>query len=352
MNTMTQQVLAVTVGVDTHADVHVAAAVDAVGVILGTASFAATARGYAALVCWARRWGPIERFGVEGTGSYGAGLARHLRGAGYRVVEVDRPDRKVRRLQGKSDPIDAEAAARATLSGKACGQPKTRDGDVEMIRMLRVARTSAVKARTAAANQVAALVTTAAEALRGELRVLRSRARIDRCAVLRPGELTDPTAACKYTLRQLARRCKTLDAEIIELDEQLAVLVTAAAPALVAAHGIGVETAGQLLVTAGDNPHRLRNESSFAHLCGVAPLPASSGRTTRHRLNRGGDRRANHALWRIAMVRLAHDPRTRAYADKRTNEGLSKKETMRCLKRAIAREVYRSLPRHNTLDKS
>lgn len=345
MTTMTQQVLAVTVGVDTHTDVHVAAAVDAVGAILGTASFPTTARGYAALLRWAEAFGPVEGFGVEGTGSYGAGLARHLRTAGHRVVEVDRPDRKVRRLEGKSDPIDAEAAARATLSGKACGQPKTRDGDVEMIRMLRVARSSAVKARTTAANQIAALVTTApSELLRDDLRGLRSRARIDRCATLRPGALTDPSAACKYALRQLARRCKALDTEISDLNTQLHALVTAAAPTLVAAFGIGVETAGQLLVTAGDNPHRLRSEAAFAHLCGVAPLPASSGRTTRHRLNRGGDRDANHALWRIAMVRLSHDPRTRAYAYKRTKEGLSKKETIRCLKRAIAREVYRLLP--------
>jgi len=352
MNTMTQQVLAVTVGVDTHADTHVAAAVDAVGVILGTASFPATAGGYAALLGWAQRFGPVQRFGVEGTGSYGAGLARHLRAVGQQVVEVDRPDRKTRRLQGKSDPIDAEAAARAALSGKACGRPKTRDGDVEMIRILRVARGSAVKSRTMAANQIAALVTTAPEALRAQLRGLTGRRRVDRCAALRPGPMNDPTAACKFTLRQLARRCHALDTEVGDLNDQLAALVTAAAPALIASHGIGVETAGQRLITAGDNTDRLHSEASFAHLCGVAPLPASSGRTTRHRLNRGGDRAANHALWRIAMVRLAHDPRTRAYAAKRTKDGLSKKETMRCLKRAIAREVYRLLPQRPRLDKS
>lgn len=346
---MTQQQRVVTVGVDTHADVHVAAALDTVGLIVGSASFPATGRGYAALTRWAEAFGAVEVFGVEGTGSYGAGLARFLRRAGHRVVEVDRPDRKTRRLHGKSDPVDAVAAARAALSGAANGQPKTRDGQVEMIRTLRVARASALKARTAAANQIAAVVTTAPETIRAELRGMRSRARIDRCAALRPGELGTPAAACKFTLRQLARRCKALDAEITLLDEHLARLVTAAAPALVAGYGIGVETAGQLLVTAGDNPRRLRNEAAFAHLCGVAPLPASSGRTTRHRLNRGGDRHANHALWCIAMVRLAHDPKTRAYADRRRKEGLSNKEIMRCLKRGIAREVYRLL---QTVDKS
>jgi len=343
MTTMTQQVLAVTIGVDTHVDVHVAAAVDAVGVVLGSASFPTTVRGYGALAAWAEHFGPVSTFGVEGTGSYGAGLTRYLRTAGYRVVEVDRPDRRTRRHAGKSDPVDAEAAARAALSGEASGTPKTRDGSVEMIRMLTLTRRSAVKARTTARNQLVALIRTAPHPLRAQLEGLSVRARIQRCARLRPGPLTDPTATCKYALQRLARRCQALEAEIAQLDTELAQLVTAAAPALVASFGIGVHTAAQLLITAGDNPHRLHSEAAFAHLCGAAPLPASSGRTTRHRLNRGGDRLANNALWRIAMVRLSHDPRTRAYADRRTKEGLSNKEILRCLKRAIAREVYRLL---------
>lgn len=341
-----QQVLSVIVGVDTHLDTHVAAAIDGVGGLLGVASFNATERGYAALERWATSFGPVAKVGVEGTGAYGAGLIRFLRTAEHAVVEVDRPDRKTRRANGKSDPVDAEAAARAVLAGTASGTPKTRDGDVEMIRMLRVARRSAIKGRTQAANQLHSLITTAPAVVRTQLGDVAGIERIARCTNLRPGELWDPTAACKLSLRLLARRHFQLSAEIAVLDGHLDALVAAAAPALVAAFGVGTDVAGQLLVTAGDNPDRLHSEAAFAHLCGVAPLPASSGRTHRHRLNRGGDRAANHALWRIAMVRKAHhEPRTEAYFQRRRKEGLSDREIMRCVKRAIAREVYRLIIR-------
>jgi len=355
------QVVEVTGGVDTHADVHVAAAIDQVGRELGWASFPTTPAGYEDLAEWLEGFGQVGVVGVEGTGVYGAGLARSLVARGLRVVEVDRPDRKARRHQGKSDPIDAYSAARAALSGRADGVPKTRDGAVEMIRTLRVARTSAVKAKAVALTQLKSLIKTAPEPLRSELRDLDGAALLDRCRGLRaargaapvpsrfakrpprPGTLSDPTAACKRALSTLARRIDALGDEIAALDDDLEPLVTDTAPTLLALNGVGLDVAGQLLTTAGDNPERLRSESTFAHLCGVAPIPASSGRTHRHRLNRGGDRRANHALWRITMSRLRYDPATRAYRDRRAKEQKTNKEIMRCLKRYIAREVYRAL---------
>ncbi|HEX3214326.1 MAG TPA: IS110 family transposase [Actinomycetota bacterium] len=333
----------VTVGVDTHLDLHVAAVLDHTGRLLGTKAFAASTRGYVALVTWAERFGPVERIGVEGTGTYGAGLARFVRAYGLEAVEVNRPDRSLRRRQGKSDPIDAQAAARATLAGVAATTPKTREGQVEMIRVLRVARRGALKARVAAAEQLYGVLSSAPEELRAPLLGLKTKALVRACAALRPGPLTTPTAATKAALRTLARRWQQLQAELTQLDNQLQELVSAAAPTLVALPGVGIDTAGQLLVTAGDNPQRLRSEAAFAHLCGTAPIPASSGRTDRHRLNRAGDRRANHALWRIALVRMHCHPPTRAYVERRTNQGLSKLDILRCLKRYIAREIYQHL---------
>ena len=340
----------VTGGVDTHGATHHAAVIDGVGRHLGDAEFPTTPAGYRALRVWLTRHGALGRVGVEGTGAYGAGLARHLRAHGVLVIEVDRPDRKTRRTQGKSDPIDAYAAARSTLNGAANGVPKTRDGQVEAIRTLRVARRSAVKARTQAINALKALVVTAPDPVREALRGMSSTALIATCARLRPGatgtELAaqhDPGAATKTALRALARRHQHLSEEITDLDTDILPLVQATAPALLALHGVGPEVAGQLLASAGDNPDRLRSEAAFAHLCGVAPIPASSGRTNRHRLNRGGDRAANHALHTIVLCRLRYDPRTRAYAARRTAQGLSKKEILRCLKRYILRDVYRAL---------
>jgi transposase len=343
MESMTAPANPVTVGVDTHLDLHVAAVIDEAGRLLGTQAFAASTRGYVALVTWAERFGPVERIGVEGTGTYGAGLARFVRAYGLEAVEVNRPDRSLRRRRGKSDPIDAQAAARATLAGVAATAPKTREGQVEMIRVLRVARRGAMKARVAAAEQLYGVLYSAPEELRAPLLGLKTKALVRACAAMRPGPLTNPTAATKTTLRVLARRWQQLQAELDRLDLQLQALVGAAAPTLLALPGVGIDTAGQLLVTAGDNPQRLRGEAAFAHLCGVAPIPASSGRTHRHRLNRGGDRHANNALWRIALVRMRCHPPTRAYVERRTKQGLSKLDIMRCLKRYIAREVYHHL---------
>jgi transposase len=333
----------VTVGIDSHKDIHVAAAVDQVGRIVGTTAAPTTVRGYAQLERWARGLGPVERFGVEGTGSYAAGLARWLVGRGYRVVEVNRPDRQKRRRRGKSDPVDAEAAARAALAGEDVATPKAANGTVEMVRALRVARRSAVKARTQAANQLDSLVVTAPDELRCQLRGLAPDRLVEVAAALRPAELTCPVAATKLALRELARRHQALGAEIDRLDTALAKLAPKVAPALLARRGVGTQVAGALLITAGDNPGRLRSEAAFAMLCGSSPIQASSGKTVRHRLNRGGDRQANNALWVIATCRMACDQRTKDYVERRTKEGKSKKEIIRCLKRYIAREVYRDL---------
>ena len=339
---MHQQNRVVTGGVDTHRDTHVAAVVDDVGRVLGSESFPATLAGYRQLLGWMCRHGRVATVGVEGTGAYGAGLARHLAAQGVPVVEVNRPDRQARRRRGKSDPTDAEAAARAALAGDATTVPKTADGPVEALRALRVARRSAVKAATQAANQIRDLIVTAPDPLREKLRHLSGDKRIAACAALRPGEAAaDPLEATKRSLRCLARRHKDLHAEIAELDTAIASLCAALNPALLGARGVGPEVASALLVAAGDNPDRMSSEASFAALCGASPVEASSGRLVRHRLNRGGNREANQALWRIVMVRLSCDPATQAYASRRRSEGKTDREIIRCLKRYVAREIFR-----------
>jgi transposase len=341
----------ITLGVDTHKDIHVAVALDNLGRRLGTLSVPTIPAGYKELVDWANGFGPLGRAGVEGTGSFGAGLTRFLRAEGIEVFEVIRPRRRDQYCSGKSDPIDAEAAARAVLAGTATGVPKGTDGEVEMIRILRAARRSAVKARAQAANQLKALLITAPERLKSELRRLSTTRLVARSSRFRPGtDLANVEAATKFAMRSVARRYQQLSEEISELDEQLDRLVSEAAPELVAVEGVGIDTAASLLIAAGDNPERLKNEAAFAQLCGTAPIPASSGKNVRHRLNRHGNRDANRALYVIAVCRMSRDKRTRSYVAKRTAEGKSKKEIIRCLKRYIAREIYRiltslSLPR-------
>jgi transposase len=329
-------------GVDTHQDTHTAAVIDPVGRVLGTQQFPATPAGYQALLAWLNRFGRLQRVGVEGTGSYGAGLTRRLHHAGVEVIEVDRPDRKSRRFHGKSDPIDAVQAALAAMAGQRTGTPKHRDGRVEALRNLRIARSSAVSPRAEVQRQIKALILTAPDELRTRLRTLNTAQLITTCANTRPDRSTTATVATAATiaLRSLARRHQNLSAEITDLDTLLQPLVTAINPALVAAHGVGTDTAGQLLVTAGQNHDRITSEAAFAMLCGVAPIPASSGKTNRHRLNRGGDRQANASLYRVALCRLRWHPATRAYAERRTTDGKTKKEIIRCLKRYIARELY------------
>lgn len=332
-------------GIDTHADLHQAAVIDSIGRHVATEQFETTPEGYRQLLDWLQSHGEVLAVGIEGTGAYGAEIARFLTHNQITVIEVDRPDRKARRDHGKSDPIDAYAAATAVLSGRAGGTPKSRNGIVEAIRALRVVRKSAVKARTQTVNQIRTLIVTAPSCVRDKLRGLPTKELVDTLARSRPtGELADPVCSARTALRRLARRYQALDEEIKEADREIAPLVTKAAPKLVALPGLGPETAGQLLATAGDNPDRLHSEAAFAHLCGTAPVPASSGRTNRHRLNRGGDRQANAALHTIVLVRMKYDPRTQDYVARRTAQGMAKKDIIRCLKRFVAREVYRHLP--------
>jgi transposase len=342
--------MTITGGVDTHKDTHTAAALDSIGRTLGSATFPATACGYVSLLDWLNGFGALERVGIEGTGSYGSGLTRYLTAQGVRVVEVNRPNRQTRRRNGKSDPADAEAAARATLAEEAMGLPKSQDGMVEAIRILRLQRKSAIQARTQAANQLHAVVSTAPEPLRTDLRELSLPGLIARVRKGRTTVPKDATSATKRVLRGLAERWAALDKEVAGLDKELEALVKQTAPSLLDLHGVGVEVAGALLVAAGDNPARLSDEAAFAAMCGVSPVDASSGRQQRHRLNRGGNRDANRALWVVALVRLRSEPRTRAYVERRTSQGLSKREILRCLKRYIVREIFRILRASNAGD--
>jgi transposase len=334
----------VTLGVDTHADLHVAAALDERGRFLGTCTIPTTAAGYSELVRWTGQYGELARVGIEGTGSFGAGLARWLCARGIAVVEVDRPDRRTRRRRGKSDSVDAEAAARAVLAGTATAQPKAGTGAMEMMRTLRVARQSAIKARTQAANELHALVVTAPDAMRAQLRRLKLPQLVATAAGFRQAtHLTTPAAATKLALKSIAMRYQHLSAEIDTLDKHLEQLVAKAAPALIAVKGVGTDIAATLLTVVGDNPERVSSEGAFAHLVGVAPIEASSGKITRYRLNRGGDRQGNRALYLLAIGRMGWDPATRAYVERRTAEGRTKPEIIRCLKRYIARELYPAL---------
>ena len=337
MTTIAQRIIG---GVDTHKDVHVAAVLDELGRLMEVASFPTGRHGYRRLLAWMQSHGDIDAVGVEGCGSWGAGLARYLTARGVRVLEVNRPNRQERRRLGKDDAIDAEAAARAVIAGKAKAIPKSGDGPIEALRQLRVARNGAMKGRTAAANQLHSLCDTAPDRVRSQLRGLSLRKKIAVAERWRPGDVLGVDHASKRALVSVARRWRQLDDEVNRLDAHIKTILDAVAPALLAVHGVGYETAGQLLVTAGDNPERLQRERSFAALCGASPVKASSGKTKRHRLNRGGDRHANSALWSIVLTRMVRHEPTRAYVERRTTEGLSRPEIMRCLKRYVARELY------------
>ena len=346
MHSMTREHTLVVGGVDAHADTHHAAALDQRGALLGTQSFPTTTSGYRQLLDWLSGLGEIEVVAVESTGSYAAALVRYLREHDITVVEVNQPHAHTRRRIGKSDPIDAEMAARLFQAGKAKAVPKQTDGIVESIRMLRVARDSAVKSRSAALVQVRDLIITAPQELRDQLscrKTLRGKAAVCARFRLSARQLRSPSQAAKFALRSTAQRIEALDHEITALDRELEQLVAIAAPRTIGLLGISTGHAGQLLVTAGQNIDRLHGESSFAMLCAASPIPASSGKTTRHRLNYGGDRQANRALHLIAVCRLRYCDRTRAYVNRRTAEGKTHREIMRCLKRYIAREVFTSL---------
>lgn len=336
----------ITGGVDTHLDYHVAAALDANGGTLGVASFPTTTAGFIELHTWLVSFGELSLVGVEGTGAYGAGLARALRAVGVEVIEVDRPNRQARRSHGKSDSIDAIEAARAALSGRSHGVAKTADGNVEAIRVLLVAHRSGREARTKCLNQLRHLGFCGPDELRERFRGVTVGRLAETTAGLRPNSNGDPVSyATKVAMQTLGRRVLDIDADCARLYSELTDLVNATAPSLIELHGVGTHTAAVLLVAAGDNADRITSEAAFAHLCGVAPIEASSGKVTRHRFNPGGNRQANHALWRIVITRMRRDERTRRYVERRLAEGLSKREIIRVLKRYVAREVYRHLPR-------
>lgn len=334
----------VVLGVDTHRDVHVASVLSGLGMVVGTRSFPSTALGYRELWEWAEQLGTVRRAGVEGSGSYGAALARYLLARGVEVFEVSRPDRSVRRRRGKSDPVDAQEAARAVLSGRARSQAKAGDGPVQCVRLFKLAKDSAVKARTQAINQLKAVLVTADPDLREELSGLKTMALVHTCSQLedrqKEGETDGVGQATRVTLNLLAQRIVGLTRQMRDLERRLAGLVERHFPQLLAPVGIGPDSAATLLITMGDNSQRLRSEASFAALCGVSPIEHSSGRQVRHRLNRGGDRRANAALYRIVQSRLRFDARTRSYYERRIAEGKTRREIIRCLKRYAAREVF------------
>jgi transposase len=341
VQTITCTVDEVVLGIDTHLDSHTAVLVDLVGRQVDARTFPSTRRGVAALIDWANRRGTVRRAGVEGTGSYGVALARRLAMEGIEVFEVTRPARKTARHRGKNDLRDALAAAVAVLGDdRQLSAPKFRDGIVEAIRVLRIARSSAVKSRTQSILQMRHLVLTAPEGLREDLRHLAAGPLVERCARWRRRNPDCALQATRQALRVIARRHRQLDTEIAQLDADILELVRRAAPRLLAQPGIGPETAGRLLIVAGDNPDRLRSDAALAALCGSSPVEASSGKTVRHRLNRGGDRQGNNALWTIANNRMIHHPETRDYVARRTAEGKSTKEIRRCLMRALARRLY------------
>jgi transposase len=341
---MTNEDIKVIAGVDTHADTHHVALITEYGKHLADQKFLAVGSGYREIAEYITQYGPVTAVGIEGTGSYGAELARLLAKDGFDIKEVNRPNRAHRRLHGKSDPLDAYQAAESVLAERGTSTPKTRDGYVEALRVLRTARTSALKARTAVLTQISGVLTAAPEAVRAKYRGQTSEARAKAMAGTRPsGDIADPAVATAVTLKRMGARHHYLSTEIDESDAELGRIIAEHAPALTQINGVGTAVASQLLVTIGDNPERLTTEAQFAALTGTAPIPASSGKTTRHRLSRGGDRAANAAIYRIVLVRMSKDQRTRDYVAKRTADGKSKKEIMRCLKRYVAREIYRVL---------
>lgn len=332
-------------GIDAHKHTHQVVILDQHGTRLGDHQFPTTTRGYQDLLDWVSSFGLIDRIGIESTGSYAAGLTRYLLKQGLEVIEVNTPHAHTRARKGKNDAIDAEAAARKVLANNETTVPKDTTSTVESIRMLKVSRESAVKHRAQALTQLQDLLITAPASLRETITAKTGHGLASQCTRLRPDptKLTDPLHAAKLSLRTLARRIAFLDEEIADLDRHLDTLVAQAAPTLINRVGIGTQHAAQLLITAGHNINRLTSEAAFARLCGVAPIPVASGKTHRMRLHRGGDRQANRALHMIAVCRLRYDQRTIDYMTKRTAQGLSKKDTLRCLKRYIAREVFHDL---------
>jgi transposase len=334
----------VAIGVDTHKDRHTASAFDRLGRPLGRLERAATAAGYLELLEWAESLGE-PAFAIEGTASYGAGLARVLVAAGRPVYEVERPKRQEQR-QGKSDPLDADRAARRLLAGDGLAELRG-GGQHELLRALLVERRSAQAARTVALNQLQALLVTAPAGLRERLATRRANRLVAACRRLPPLASEPQATALIGVLRRLATRIGQLDQELSTIDQTVEQIVNELAPQLLDEYGIGPFCAAQLLVSVGD-PRRLRSKASLARLAGVSPLPASSGKTIRHRLNHSGNHQLNYALHVIALHRVRFHPETRAYQQRLLDRGKTKREAMRCIKRAISRHLHRPpIANHN-----
>jgi transposase len=337
----TDEVEAVVGGIDSHEDTIHVAVVTVRGAEVTDQEFPTTPAGYQAAIGFLHAHGPVRRVGIEGTSSYGAGIARAVKAAGLDVVEVNRPNRAERRRRGKSDRLDAYHAAHAVLSGRATTLAK--DEQIEGLRALHNTRRSAVKARTAALHQIHQMLITAPDAIRERYRAMSDRKLSDTLARCRPPRHDLVLGAITSALKDLAGRYRFLDRQAATLTENIRALARNHNPGLLGAHGVGPDTAAQLLITAGANPDRLTSEGSFAALCGAAPVPASSGKITRHRLSRGGDRAANNALHRIALVRMTSHAPTKDYVARQRARGRSSKEILRQLKRAIAREMFKYL---------
>ena len=333
----------VVIGVDTHKHTHTAAVIDAAtGAVLDECTVATDAVGYAELVAMADRHSHRRAWSIEGTGGYGAGLTRHLANGDEKVVELDRPNRPTRRSGAKSDPIDAVRAGREALGREHLAQPRAA-GDRGALSVLLAARRSAMDGATVAQRQLDALVTAAPETLRARFRGQSTRLMLATASKLRVHASWDTeTSTTARALRSLARRSQALETEARDHERAILTIVRAWRPDLLDQFGIGPIVAATVLC-AWSHPGRCRNEAAFASLAGVAPIPASSGLTVRHRLNRCGDRQLNRALHVIVVHRLRHDPTTRAYAERRRSEGKTDREIKRCLKRYIARQLYRQL---------
>lgn len=341
------------VGVDTHSQTHTVAVLDAVGRVLTTGTYPATSAGYDEVIAHLAGLGSVGQFqvGVEGTNSYGAGLSRALQAVGYRVFEVLRPTRRVRRMDGKSDPIDAVEAARTVMSGRGVSTPKDGTGPAESLRYLTAARNKYVSVLTSLSNMILAFLSTAPASVREKYSRETTGKTLAALAACKPAmrDLASTEFHILSTMKSMAQTHKNLKAVAEQLETQMKAVMEEHYPALLAIYGVGVIAAADLAVTAGDNPQRIRSEAAFAKLCGVCPIPASSGKTSRHRLNRGGDRRGNRALHRIALVRMSTEARTRAYVEKQVGLGKSKREILRQLKRALCREIYRALTKPETI---
>jgi transposase len=330
----------VVIGVDTHKHVHVAAVMDTIGGILATLTIPTDTGGFQQLAHWAASSGTVLAFGVEGTGSCGATLASFLRRAGHKVAFAGRPDRRLRRMNGKPDTLDAGNAARAVLAGFATATPKTADGEAEMIRQLKIAHDQAVEQRASAMVTMKAMLVHAPDALRRESTGKTQITLARHLAALRPRRLEEPGDALRHTLRTLAKRWQYLDAEAKDLTKMIGDLVHRAAPQLLEPFGIGVDTAAEILVVTGDNPERIKPEAALAKLAGIAPVPTGSGMTGgRHRINHGGHRQLNAAIYRTVIVRMRFHQPTIDYVARRTTEGKTKREIIHCLKRYVIREV-------------